>query len=1029
MTKRIFQIALVCFFITSLLLAGNVTSEKIKIDSHTFGAIEARSIGPAVMGGRISALDVVNSNPRIIYVGAASGGVWKSISGGTTFKPVFDKHNQSIGAIAIDQSHPDTVWVGTGETWVRNSVSVGDGLYKTTDGGDNWERVGLDSSERISRILIHPKNSKIVYVGAMGQLWNSNEQRGVYKTIDGGKTWEKVLYIDEHTGCADLAMDPQEPDILYAAMWQFRRSPYFFKSGGPGSGLYRSTDGGKTWKKLQGGLPAEELGRIAIAIAPSRPSTVYAVVEAKKSALYRSDDLGENWTRRDSSATIGFRPFYFSLVLVDPQDHNRVYKPGLYLTVSTDGGKTFATRTGFHPDLHALWINPANPYHLVLGTDGGIYVSYDRGNSWLFLNNLPVSQFYRASFDMEKPYHVYGGLQDNGSWYGPSRSPGGITNADWKNCGFGDGFWVFVDPHDSDIIYSEYQGGNISRLHRNTGERKDIKPYPGEAEGKYRFNWNAPIHVTKNALYIGAQFLFRSTDKGDSWEKISPDLTTNDPKKQRQEQSGGITIDNTTAENHCTIYSICESPLDKNIIWVGTDDGNVQVTSDGGKTWTNVVKNIPDLPAHTWCSWVEVSPHDRGAAYATFDGHRTGDMNVYVYRTEDLGTTWQSIATPDIKGYVHVIREDLVKPGLLFLGTEFGLFISIDAGEQWAQFTGNFPPVPVMDIAIHPRDHDVILATHGRGIYIIDDITSLRQIAPEVVTAEVHVFDTSPVVIRPQVGSQRFPGSNEFVGSNPSEVARVVYYLKKRHVFGDFKVEIYDPDGKLLKTLPGGKRRGINIVDWQMRQKPPKVAPAPTLAGGALFGPIVPEGIYPVKLIKGNATYTTEIKVIYDPDSPHSAEDRAEQQNTVWKLYRMQEQLAYLGDAVTSARDKARDQAKRLKKGDGFVKTLLAFADKLDQFNKTLVATRTGAGITGEQQLREKVVELYASVSNYAGKPTESQLTRINALEKEIVNKNAEFDSIISKELNSMNRKLEGKKLEPIEIMTKEAWDKKQDEN
>jgi len=1029
MLKNIFRVTFLCFFLTSLLLAANEQDEKIKIDSHTFGAIEARSIGPAVMGGRISALDAVNSNPRIIYVGAASGGIWKSISGGTTFKPIFDKYTQSIGAIAIDQAHPDTVWVGTGETWVRNSVSVGTGLYRTTDGGDNWKLVGLDSTERISRILINPEDSKIVYVAAMGHLWDANEERGVYKTTDGGKSWEKILYVDENTGCADLAMDPQEPDILYAAMWQFRRYPDFFESGGRGSGLYRTTDGGTTWKKLKNGLPEEELGRIAIAVAPSRPSTIYAVIESNKTAAYRSDDLGENWARLDSSNYIAMRPFYFSLLVVDPHDHNRIYKPGYILNVSSDGGKSFANRGGFHPDLHALWINPGNPFHLILGTDGGIYVSFDRANTWMFLNNIPVSQFYHVSFDMEKPYNVYGGLQDNGSWYGPSQNPGGITNADWKNCGFGDGFYVFVDPHDKDIIYSEYQGGNISRLHRSTGERKDIKPYPKEGESKYRFNWNTPIHVTEHALYIGAQFLFRSTNKGESWQRISGDLTTNDPKKQRQEQSGGITVDNTTAENHCTIYTICESPLNNDVIWVGTDDGNVQITQDGGKSWTNVVKNIPDLPANTWCSCIEASHHEPGTAYATFDGHRSGDMNVYVYKTTDFGQNWKLIKTNDIEGYAHVIKEDLVKPDLLFVGTEFGLFITIDGGEQWAQFTGNFPPVPVMDIAIHPREHDVILATHGRGIYIIDDITYLRKITKNVIASDVYMFDSPTSIIKPQVGIQRFSGSDEFVGSNPNEVAKIIYYMKKRHVFGDLKVEIYDAEGNLLKTLPGGKRRGMNIVNWYMRQKPPKVAPAPTLAGGALFGPIVAEGTYTAKIIKGKDTYTTEIKVMYDPDSPHTAEDRALQQTTVWKLYWMQERLAYIGDAVTSARDKAKENAKKLKKGDSFAKTLNNFADKLDQLNQTLVATKTGAGITGEQQLREKVVGLYASVSSYNGKPTESQLDRMNVLEKEIDKKNAEFEAIIGKELKSINKKLEGKKLEPIKIMTKEEWDKKQEES
>jgi len=1029
MLKNIYRMLLFCFFITIPLIADDKPGEKVEINSYTFGAIEARSIGPAVMGGRIAALDVVNNNTRIIYVGAASGGVWKSVDGGASFEPIFDKYTQSIGAITIDQAHPDTVWVGTGEPWVRNSVSVGTGLYKTTDGGDNWNYVGLDSTERIGRILINPNNPDIVYVAALGHLWDANEQRGVYKTTDGGMTWEKVLYVDENTGCSDLAMDPQEPGVVYAALWQFRRQPWTFKSGGPGSGLYRSRDGGKSWTKLDKGFPKEELGRIAIDVAPSRPSTVYAVVESPKTAIYRSDDLGENWARLDSSRNIGMRPFYFSLLKIDPQDYKRVYKPGYVLDVSSDGGKSFGSRSGFHVDLHAFWVNPNNPDHLLLGTDGGIYVSFDRGNNWRHLNNITVSQFYRVSFDMEKPYNVYGGLQDNGSCSGPSQSRGGISNADWSQVGGGDGFYVFVDPYDKDIIYREWQGGNISRFHKSTGESKDIKPLPKEGEPKYRFNWETPVAVTNNALYIGAQFLFRSTDRGESWERISGDLTTNDPTKQQQEESGGITIDNTTAENHCTIYTICESPLDKNIIWAGTDDGNVQITRDGGKSWTNVVGNIADLPKNTWCSCIEASRFDAATAYAVFDGHRTGDMNIYVYKTTDFGESWLSIATEAIKGYVHVIREDLVKPNLLFLGTEFGLFLTIDGGEQWAQFTGQFPNVPVWDVAIHPRENDVILATHGRGIYIIDDITLLRNITPEIAASNVHLFEVQPTLIKTYGGDLHYAGSGEFVGSNPSEVAKVIYFMKTRHLFGDLKVEIYDPEGKLIKTLPGGKRRGINIVKWPMRLKAPKVPRAPTLAGAALYGPMVPEGTYTAKLIKGKESYTTQIKVMFDPDCPHSAEDRALQQETVWKLYRLQERLAYIAQAVTEARDQARANAEKLKPGDRFGKELNAFADRLDKLHKTLVATKKVAGITGERQLREKVVELYGSVNDYNGRPTESQLSRANVLANEIDKKNAEFESIIGKELNSINKKLEGKKLEPIKITTQEEWDKKQEES
>jgi photosystem II stability/assembly factor-like uncharacterized protein len=1010
---------------------------KIKIDASTFGAIEARHLGPAVMGGRIMAIDAVNKTPRIIYVGAASGGVWKSINGGTTFKPIFDKYTQSIGAIAVDQAHPDTVWVGTGESCTRNSASVGTGLYKTTDGGETWSLVGLEKSERISKILVHPRKSEIVYVAVPGHLWDANEERGVYKTSDGGKTWERILYVDANTGCSDLAMDPQEPDILYAAMWQFRRQPDFFTSGGPGSGLHKSADGGKTWKKLTRGFPEGELGRIAIAVAPSRPSVVYAVVEAKKTALYRSDDFGESWTRVNSSFNVTARPFYFSHLVVDPQDYNRVYKPGFSLSVSSDGGQSFTSPfTGegggrVHSDHHALWINPSNTFQMLLGTDGGVYASYDKGNTWRFLKNLPLSQFYHVSFDMERPYNVYGGLQDNGSWSGPSQSPNGIENRDWQNVGFGDGFYVFQDPTDKEIIYCEYQGGNILRYHKSTGETKEIKPYPKEGEPKYRFNWNTPIALSANnpnVIYIGAQFLFRSTNRGESWERISGDLTTNDPAKQKQEDSGGLTIDNSTAENHCTIFTISESPKDANVIWAGTDDGNLQVTSDGGKSWSNVVRNIPGLPPNTWCSGVEASRFDRATAFAVFDGHQTGDMNVYVYKTTDLGKTWKSLATEAIKGYARVIREDPVNPNLLFLGTEFGLFVTVDGGEQWAQFTGNLPNVAVHDIAIHPRENDVILATHGRGLMIIDDVTPLRQITPQALEAEAYILESRPSTITIPTSLQDFPGDGEYIGANPSEVATITYYLKQRHVFGDLKVEIYDSAGKLMTTLPGGRRRGINRVKWYMRLKPPKVPPAPMLAGRALFGPMVPEGDYTVKLIKGDNNYSGQIRLIADPKLPHSAEDRALQQQTVMTLYQMQERLAFIAAAVTEARDQARERAKALKSDAKLAMTLEAFAEKLDRLHKTLVATKEGF-LTGEEQLREKVVDLYGAVSSFGGKPTDSQLARLAVLDKEIENSNAAFEAIVGKELEGLNARLKGKKLEAIKILTMEEYEKRQQEN
>ncbi|MEM4251860.1 MAG: glycosyl hydrolase, partial [Candidatus Bathyarchaeia archaeon] len=633
------------------------------------------------------------------------------------------------------------------------------------------------------------------------------------------------LYIDEDTGCADIAIDPQETNIVYASTWQFRRKGWFFTSGGVGSGLHKSTDGGKTWRRLTRDMPEGELGRIAIAVAPTRPNVVYANIESKKTALYRSDDMGESWKRVNSSLNITVRPFYFSFLMVDHKDYNKVYKLGLGLGVSRDGGQSFSDVGGStHSDHHALWVDAQNSSFMYLGTDGGVYKTYDGGNSWSMLRNLPVSQFYHVSADMSRPYNVYGGLQDNGSWTGPSQSPGGIQNSDWKNTGFGDGFYCFADPSDPNVIYSEYQGGRLLRYHRSTGETKFIAPFPKDGEPKLRFNWNTPFQMSRSnpkAIYLGSQFLFVSTDQGESWTRISGDLTTNDPEKQRQEESGGLSIDNSTAENHCTIYTISDSPLDSQVIWTGSDDGQVQLTRDGGKSWQNLTANIP-VPVNSWVSSIEASHHEAATAYATFDRHTFGDMRPYIYRTTDYGKTWQSIATDDIKGFAHIVREDPVNPKLLFVGTEHGLYISVDGGRQWGQFTGKFPQmVPVRDLVIHPREHDLIIATHGRGIYIVDDITPLRQLTEEILAKPLHIFKSRPSPTSIATFEQDFPGSDEFVGSSLPEVAYITYYLKDRHIVGDFKIEILDAEGKLITTLPGSKRRGINRVSWFMRMKAP----------------------------------------------------------------------------------------------------------------------------------------------------------------------------------------------------------------
>ena len=1025
--------------IFSLLIAFSLfaAEEPIKLDSASLGALRARSIGPAVMGGRIAAIDGTADSPATIYIGAASGGVWKSTDNGTTFKPVFDEHPQSIGAIAIDKSNPQTVWVGTGESWVRNSVSVGTGVYKTTDGGATWTNVGLGDTEHIGRIAVDPKKSDNVFVCATGHAWNANEERGVFRTNDGGKTWKKVLYVDANTGCADISMDPGEPSILYAGMWDFRRQPDSFRSGGPGSGFYRSKDGGETWQKLSGdpsrGLPQGQLGRIAVAVAPSRPSTVYAVIEAKKTALYRSDDLGEHWREMNDSFNVQVRPFYFAHIVVDPKDHTRVYKPGYSLTFSDDGGKTFSGSImtmggGVHPDHHALWINPRDPNMMVCGTDGGAYQSFDKAQRWRHLNVLPVSQFYHVNYDMRTPYNVFGGLQDNGTWTGPSQVPGGVTNHAWRPIGQGDGFAVAIDPKDDDIVFVESQGGRIVRMNRETGETKEIYPYAKQDETKLRFNWNTPIYASptqKGTLYLGSQYLMRSRDRGDSWERISPDLTTNDQTRQKQLESGGLSIDNSSAENHTTIMTISESVKNSNVIWVGTDDGNVQVTRDGGKTWTNVVSNVKGVPARTWVSRVEASHFDENTAYVTFDGHRTGDMKTYVYRTRDAGKTWEALQTDDIKGYSQVVREDLVNPSLLFLGTEMGLFISVDAGKNWAQFKENFPPVPVYDVQIHERDADAIIATHGRGIYIIDDITPLRALNAETLAKDVAMLPSRPSKLNIPAFDVRAEGDDAYISGAVEDVASISYYLKKRHMIGESKVEIYDEAGTLLATIPAGKRRGINRVDWPMRMKAPKMPAGSAIifSGGAFYGPRASEGKYTVKLIKGKETYTSTLELTPDPRAIYTAEDRSLQQKTVRRLYDMLADFTFLTERVRTLRDQANTRAEKLSGADK--KRLSDYATKLDNTYKTLVATREGGWLSGEEQLRERIGAVYGAVNSYDGRPTDSQIGEADVVAKELAKKQAWFDEA-TKELAQINRTLTSRKLEELTVLSREEWEKKE---
>lgn len=961
-----------------------------------FGDLSARHIGPALMSGRINDMEAHPTNSRIVYAGTAGGGVWKSNDAGTTFNPIFDDYCQSIGAVALDPNDPDkTIYVGTGETWTRNSVSVGDGLYKTTDGGANWNKIGFEKSERIANIIVNPNNSQEIYVGVLGALWGDSEERGVFKSSDGGATWEKLLYVDPKTGCADLAMDPTDPNVLYASMWEFRRTGWSFESGGDKSALYKSTDGGKTWNKIHNGFPKGKLGRLAIAVAPSNPKVLYTVIEAEKDerkGLYRSNDAGASWEQLNNDFGITVRPFYFSRIVVDPQNEDVVVKGGLSGSISRDGGKTFKNLGNMHSDIHDIVFSIKDSDIMYVGTDGGVYRTWDGGTTMEIVENLPLSQFYHISVDDAEPYNIYGGLQDNGSWWGPSSSPGGVEARDWNSVGAGDGFRVLKHPT-KPIIYSEMQGAeNVWRIDTERQLTKTIQPLPASEDQKLRWNWNAPMAISTHQpdrFYMGSQYLHKSEDMGDTWQIISPDLTTNDPAKQNQEDSGGLSMDNSGAENHTTIFTIAESAVDENVIWVGTDDGNVQVTQDGGKTWTNTVANIPGLPKNTWCYHIEASVFDKGTAYAVFDGHTMNDMTPYAYKTTDFGKTWTSVISDDVVGFARNIQEDYENPDLLFLGTEFGLYITMDGGKNWKKFTNNMPSVAVHYIELHKKTNDLVMGTHGRGVIIIDDISPLRSINNDVLTKNLHFFDTPDTQISETSSfGGNFGTETQFVGNSKTKDVQIKYYLKKRHTFGKMTMVIEDMEGNQIAELGPGKSKGINVVNWNYTRKTPKVAKGKTFSFGGFTAPQVPAGTYKAVITKGKETFEHTFNLVNDKNSPLSAKDRELKEATTMKLYNMTQELAYLVYELDQIVENAAT------KGDKKTK------EKLNNLKETLVIT-TGDNYVGaaEPQLRERMADLYSKVASSYDKPSAAELKNFEVITERFNNAKKEFAKLKDKYL------------------------------
>jgi photosystem II stability/assembly factor-like uncharacterized protein len=780
--------------------------------------LKPRNIGPGGMSGRVTSIDAVHDNPEIMYVGTASGGLWKSTSGGIKWAPIFDKQiTASVGAVAIQQSNPSVVWVGTGEGNPRNSLNGGYGVFKTLDGGKTWTAMGLEKTRHIHKILIDPTDPNTVYVGAIGAPWGAHEERGVYKTTDGGKNWRRILFSNNTSGVADMVMDPKNPNKIIAALWDHKRDPWFFKSGGAGSGLYMTYDGGENWKKLseKEGLPKGELGRIGLAIAASKTDVIYALIESKKNALYKSTDGGSQWKMVNDKEDIGNRPFYYSDIFVDPQNENRVYSVFTYVNVSEDGGKSFTelmpaygVDNGVHPDHHAWWIHPKNGQFMMDGNDGGMNITRDGGASWRFVGNIPVAQFYHISTDNEYPYNVYGGMQDNGSWRGPAYvwKVQGIRNSYWQEIAFGDGFDVVPDKDNAQFGYAMSQQGFVSRYDWKTGNNYSVRPTAPDEKTDLRFNWNAGIGqdpFDNSTVYFGSQFVHKSTDKGLTWEVISTDLTTNDPEKQKQSESGGLTMDATGAENHCTILVIEPSPVEKDMLWVGTDDGRVHFTQDGGNTWNEVTKNIKGLPKGSWIPQIKASANNKGEALLIANDYRRFNYTPYAYRTKNYGKTWERIVDEkDVNSYTLAIIEDPKNPNLLFLGTDDGLYMSLNAGDSWEKWTAGFPTVSTKDLVIHPREEDLVIGTFGRAAWVLDDIRPLRAVAgnPEALVGPFKLFapPTAYLAAYQQPTGSRFGADALYQGENKKYGAMITYFTKegaaKKGAKADLKTDSEDQD-------------------------------------------------------------------------------------------------------------------------------------------------------------------------------------------------------------------------------------------
>ncbi|WP_088323063.1 WD40/YVTN/BNR-like repeat-containing protein [Polaribacter tangerinus] len=1027
--------------------------------------MKPRNIGPGGMSGRVTAIDVVENNPEIMYVGTASGGIWKSTSGGIKWEPIFEKEvTASIGAVAIQQSNPSVIWAGTGEGNPRNSLNGGYGIYKSIDAGKTWQAMGLEKTRHIHRVVIDPTNPNIVYVGAIGSPWGEHKERGVYKTIDGGKTWKQVLFTNITSGAADLIMDPKNPNKLIAAMWEHKREPWFFKSGGKGSGLYITHDGGDNWKKVteKEGFPKGELGRIGVAISPSEPNIIYALVEAKKNALYKSEDGGFKWKKVNDKPGIGNRPFYYSEIYVDPQNENRLYTVFTYVNVSEDGGKNFkqlmpayGVDNGVHPDHHAWWIHPKNGKFMIDGNDGGLNITRDGGKSWRFIGNIPVAQFYHINVDNEYPYNVYGGMQDNGSWRGPAYvwKAQGIRNSYWQEISFGDGFDVVPDKDDSRYGWSMSQQGSVVRYDYITGNNYSVKPTHKDANVKLRFNWNAAINIDpfdNNTLYFGSQFVHKSTDKGLTWNVISPDLSTNNPEKLKQAESGGLTMDATGAENHCTILVIEPTILEKDVLWAATDDGQVHITKNGGETWTNVASNIKGLTENSWITQIKASNKNKGEALLVANDYRRFNYTPYAYRTKNYGKTWERIVDQnDVESYTLCIIEDPENENLLFLGTDDGLYISVDAGNKWTKWTQGFPTVPVKDLVIHPREHDLVIGTFGRAAWILDDIRPLRALATKNATIKkLHLFEppTAYQTATQQPTGSRFGADAMYQGENRNGGAIISYYINKPELekletnkketlkssqkniqkvkYDSIKLEIFDGN-RQIRTLKfkTPKENGIHKTTWFLREKGvERASRSIRKSTREPAGVTVKPGTYRLKMTFGSEVAEQNINVEFDPRLSISEKAINQKYTASKELEKYQEKIAAAVKQLVESKNTANKIKTALtnenkEKYKDPIKTTKEIVKKID----TLIAKFLGSidkrqGITRNPEIT--VNQRFGQASSYIrsrfGEQTTTEKVLMNQFKEEFNKAISETNSFFNNDWVNFKQKTENIKISPF---------------